>query len=157
MEDDGPAFERIVKVTGAFDKRDSDPQKNYGIGACRIWFILKGPVGAIQFQIGTNWFLPAIQRERREWQHNYENRFDVIHPQGWDVGYHAIEPQYEVQEDMECDLFGRCYYDGSGLRADNWIPNFIEGGTDWLWPALETEYYERFGADAMLKEREKQS
>lgn len=146
MADIKNGFEKIVRVSGAFDKRDTDPKKNYGISACRIWFILKGPLGAVQFVIGTNWHLPDVQRENREWQHDFDCKYDKIHPEGWDVGYHAHRPMYGDQPEMDCDLFegGRCYYDGSSLRADDWVPKFIEGGTDWLWPELEKEYEERF-------------
>lgn len=140
-------FEQIVKVSGAFDKRGETP--NYGISACRISFILKGPEGAVQFMIGTNWFTPEVQREHRQSNHDSDIRFDNIQPQGWDVGYHAKVPQYEDQSSMECDLLGgQCYYDGSSLRADDWVLKFIEGGTDWLWPELEKEYTDRFEASS---------
>jgi len=139
-------FEQIVRVTPAFDKRDDDPKKNYGIGACLIWFILKGPKGAIQFQIGTDWYLPHTQRSNRVWQHDHNTKFDVLQPQGWDVGYHSLEPRYEEQQQMDCDLFdcGHCYYDGSSLQADEWVPDFLAGGTEWLWPKLESVYRETF-------------
>lgn len=41
-------------------------------------------------------------------------------------------------------LGGKCYYDGSGLQADEWLKEFLEGGTDWLWPKLEERYYLQF-------------
>lgn len=134
-------FERIVNVTPAFDKRHPDPSKNYGIGACRIWFILKGPKGAVQFQIGTDWYLPEQQKELK----NRPSIYD-IQPQGWDVGYHSYKPMYEGQDPMgECDVLGcTCYYDGSSLRADDWVPEFLAGGTEWLWPKLEAEYNSLF-------------
>ena len=132
-------FEKIVRVSGAYDKRHQDPHKNYGISACRIWFILKGPLGAVQFVVGTDWHLPHVQREFREKHYEFASKFDEIEPKGWDVGYHAKEPHFDGQDSMECDLVegGRCYYDGSSLAADEWVPRFIAGGTDWLWPALE--------------------
>lgn len=142
-------FEQIVWVTPAFDKRHSDPKKNYGIGNCRIFFVLKGPLGAVQFQIGTDWSLPEVQREQRGWRHSHEREFDTIQPQGWDVGYHSPKPMYEGQSPMgKCDLLETCYYDGSGLRADDWVPDFIAGGTKWLWPKLEETYHEFFDDSA---------
>ncbi len=140
-------FEQIVLVSPAFDKRHSNPAKNYGIGACRITFILKGPKGAVQFMIGTDWFLPHTQKENRNWQHDFDIRFDKIKPVGWDVGYHSPISKYEGQTPMEskCDFVtgGTCYYDGSGLLANDWIPHFLAGGTKWLWPKLEDEYRSR--------------
>jgi hypothetical protein len=44
-----------------------------------------------------------------------------------------------------------CYTDGSALRADEWAKQFLEGGTEWLWPALEREYAERFPTLAISK------
>ena len=139
-------FEKIVWVSPAFDKRDDDPAKNYGVGACRVTFILKGALGAVQFMIGTNWHLPHVQREKRSWQHDYETRFDKIYPEGWDVGYHSPKPMYDDHKPMaKCDVIdGDCYYDGSSLWADEWIEDFLKGGTDWLWPKLEEVYRERF-------------
>lgn len=136
------AFEQIVKVSGAYDKRHPEPSKNYGIGACRIWFILKGPKGAVQFQVGTDWYLPEVQKELLD----KFPRNALTQPQGWDVGYHSPKPMYEGQTPMgECDILGcECYYDGSSLAADQWIPYFIAGGTEWLWSRLEEMYKERF-------------
>lgn len=130
-------FERVVHVSPAYDERD----EGYGIGACRIAFILKGERGAVQFMIGTDWYLPHVQKEpstRRLSQH--------VKPDGWDVGYHSRVPMHDDQPSMECDLTpeGRCFYDGSGLMADEWIPEFLAGGTEWLWPRLERQYRDMF-------------
>lgn len=141
-------LERIVWVSPAYDKRNPDPSKDYGIGACRITFVLKGPLGAVQFMIGTNWYLPHVQRDNREWQHSHDTRFDSIQPEGWDIGYHSPTPRYEGQEPLkhDCELVdgGTCYYDGSGLQASEMIPDFIAGGTAWLWPELERRYRDLF-------------
>jgi hypothetical protein len=141
-------FERIVTVRPAFEKRDPDPAKDYGIGACKITFILKGPKGATQFMIGTDWYLPHLQHEHRASNYEMAVKYNQIQPQGWDVGYHSPKPMYDSHTAMDhaCDLVegGKCFYDGSSLRADEWIPKFIRGGTDWLWPALEEEYRYRF-------------
>lgn len=152
-------FERIVTVSPAFDKRSSDPSKDYGIGACRITFILRGPKGAVQFMVGTNWYLPHTQRENRKWQYDFDVRFDKINPQGWDVGYHSPVPMYEGQTAMggKCEHVrgGECFYDGSGLRAEEWVPKFLAGGTDWLWPALEEDYRERFEVPALISQEQR--
>lgn len=138
-------FERIVKISGAYDKRSLIPGENYGIGACIIWFILKGPKGAVQFQIGTDWYLPEVQEELSV-KHPHKDKYIFPKPSGWDVGYHSPVPMYEGQSSIgKCDILDcECYYDGSGTRAHEWIPSFIAGGTEWLWPRLEKEYKERF-------------
>ena len=140
---------REVVVTPAFSRRDPDPKKDYGIGACRIWFYLKGPLGVIQFQIGTDWFLPSDQRAQRQGNYERASRYDEIQPSGWDIGYHSPKPMYEGQSPMDsCTVLdGDCYYDGSSLQADEMIPQFLAGGTDWLWPELERRYHEEFSQE----------
>lgn len=135
-------FERIVTVSPAYDKRDADPKKNYGIGSCRITFILKGEKGAMQFMIGTNWYVPTA----REHLLGFPNT-DKQKPEGWDVGYHSYKPMYEDQKPMDnkCHILDApCYYDGSGCMADEWVEDFVAGGTEWLWTKLEEEYHRRF-------------
>lgn len=138
-------FEKIVTVSPAFDKRSDEPGKNYGIGSCRITFILKGEKGAMQFMIGTNWYVPSA----REHLKNFPmSRSDLQQkPDGWDVGYHSYKPMYEDQTSMtgECHVLNApCYYDGSSLMADEWVEQFVAGGTDWLWKKLEEQYHSRF-------------
>lgn len=138
-------FERIVEVEGAYDHLG----KGGGIGACRIRFILKGPLGAVQFMVGTNWYMPSAQAhlKRVRGANGWSERDFAMQPDGWDVGCHSPKPMYEGQPSRDdCNLLpgGTCYYDGSGLQADEWVPDFVAGGTDWLWPRLETEYRERF-------------
>ncbi len=139
-------LDRTVSISSAYDKTHTDPKKNYGVGACRITFLVQGPEGAVQFVIGTNWYLPKTQRSQRAWQQDYNRKFDKIAPDGWDVGYHSPKPMYSGQDDTECCYLpsGRCYYDGSSLRAIDWALKLIEGGTNWLWPELEKEYQARF-------------
>lgn len=142
-------WERIVTVSPAFDKLGEIP--NYGISACRVRFILKGPLGVVQFVIGTSWHVPSARAHMLTFAHNDEwyREGKFFKPKGWDVGYHSPKPMYDDQPSMECDLMpeGKCYYDGSGLRADEWIEDFIAGGTDWLWPKLEEEYRDLFESE----------
>lgn len=59
----------------------------------------------------------------------------------YDVGYHSPHPMYDGQTPMsKCEFLPRCYYDGSGLLADEWAEQLIAKGTDWLWSAMEQEY-----------------
>src|SRR5258706_6564104 len=76
---------------------------------------------------------------------DYYNVKDALAPQGWDVGYHSPVALYEDQGKMEeCEFFpgNGCYYDGSSLRAQEWVKKFIGGGTDWLWTKMEEELAE---------------
>jgi hypothetical protein len=135
-------MERIVEITPAFDKRNKDPNKNYGIHGCELKMLVKGEKGAIQFVIYTNWMLPHVQKE-------FEGKDSLFFlPMPADVGYHAVSPQYEGQTTLteSCPyLDGKpCYYDGSGLRADKWFDVLVHKGSDEVWKMLEDEYRERF-------------
>jgi len=143
-------FEQDVRFASAYDKRSSDPKKNYGIGAMLITFFLTGPKGAVQFVISTPWYTPDCRTDSFQMYSKYP--FDpnkhLMAPQGWDLGYHSHKPMYEDHTPMSggCDVLGgKCYYDGSSLNADEWIDDFVSGGTEWLWPKMEEFYYEVFG------------
>lgn len=47
-------MERITEITPAWDKRDPDPKKNYGIHGCELRMYLKGELGTVQFIVYTN-------------------------------------------------------------------------------------------------------
>jgi hypothetical protein len=138
-------FERIVEFYPAHD--DFDPIKRTGSRSfMRIKFILKGPNGAVQFMVGTVWGLQRSDASTARLLAS--NAVEATRPTGCDVGYHSPVPQYEGQTSMECDLLpgGLCYYDGSGCRADEWVPGFIAGGSDWVWQKLEQEYADLFAS-----------
>lgn len=151
-------LERIVHFTPGFDKRNIDPRKDYGISGGKFLFVVKGPLGAVHFSFGVNFYPESAEAHligcytsglmsqfgpERDGVRGIAQSF---RPTGFDVGYHALTPQYEDQSPREnCEwLDGKpCYTDGSALRADEWMKQFIEGGTEWLWPALEAEYSAR--------------
>ncbi len=135
-------FEKITNVRLPFDRRDPDPKQNYGIHGLDVWFILKGEKGAVQFAVTFPVYLPHVQEELEA--KGYESRI-----MGFDVGYHAKEPQFDGHKPMACALFGECYYDGSSLRADDWAKDIFStrgmSTDEVVWRRLENEYYERFG------------
>lgn len=154
----GPAAqkttERIVEFHAAYDLRDSNPAKNGGIHGVEIRFVLKGPSGAVQFLIGTDWYLPSIQSEidAKDRAFRLVNpSLYLLRPNGYDVGYHSPRPQYKGHEAIseKCPYIpgnGGCYYDGSGLRADEWVRDILlPHGSDGVWKALEAEYRAVFG------------
>lgn len=134
-------LEKITLVQLPFDMRDADPKKNYGIHGLDVWFILKGSKGAVQFAVNFPVYLPHVEIEKSSWK--YEPKI-----MGFDVGYHALTPQYEGQTKMECKMFGECYYEGSSLRADDWVKEIFsirgERPDGEIWRRLEEEYKSRF-------------
>lgn len=134
----------------AYDKRNSDPSKNYGIGSVNIVFLIKGSKGAVQFAMYTDWYLPHIQKEG---EHRILEKFYGLRPFGTDVGYHSIVPLHEGQEPMcgpgKCKHVPEgesCYYDGSSVRAQEWVRDILlPKGSEGVWEALEEEYIRLFG------------
>src|SRR3990172_7669793 len=116
-------MEKLIQFSPAFDRRDPDPNKNYGIHGMELRFVLKGSKGAVQFLIYTNWYLPHVAKElaRKYTSTIYIETFFM--PMAVDIGYHSPEPMYEGQMVMkDCEYIGKdCYCDGSGLWAEEFM------------------------------------
>jgi hypothetical protein len=97
-------MERITKFFPAFDKRSTDPKKDYGIGTVRCHMVLKGERGAVHFVFSTGMFLPETMQEyAREGRLtptklSSDKFFLINEPMGYDVGYHSPKATYEGQE-----------------------------------------------------------
>jgi len=143
-----PKLKKSVDVRLPFDRRHADTKQNYGVHGLDIWFLLKGDKGAVQFACTFNCYLPSV--DFSSW--SKMSRHEVGRMNGMDVGYHALEPQFEGHEPMgPCQhLDGKtCYYDGSSLRSDDWADEIFstvgEPPENTLWRKLQEEYIERFG------------
>ena len=137
-------FDRIVEISPGFDKRHTDPVRNYGIGGMGFRFILRGPKGAVQFCILSAVYPIHVARELSEERSGFRNGSPFM---GSDVGYHSPMPRYEGQTPMgKCDILpsGDCYYDGSSLAADEFLPEFITGGLPAVWKMLRERYGDLF-------------
>src|SRR5438309_1017514 len=132
-------LERIVEWEPAFDRRDPDPNKNYGIHGVSVQFILKGPKGATQFVLFTNWHLANVQKELDSKTVPKQFTHLHCHPLPADVGYHSLTRRHNYQEERDCTytVTGKCYYDGSGLRAYDVYKRLVEHGDKGVWEALE--------------------
>ena len=134
-------LERIVKVRAAYDKRPKKPgDPDYGIHGAELVFGLKGEAGAVQFVIYTNWYLPHVADELE----HKGNAALFFKPMPADVGYHSPKPTYEgqTQSAEACEwLDGKpCYYDGSGMHAEELFTLMVAEGHEAMWKHLE-EYY----------------
>jgi hypothetical protein len=152
-------FTRKIAFSPAWDKRSSDPKKNYGIHGVEIRWYLTGPKGIVQFVIYSNWMLPNVAMEQRartitdirgRSQEDADRLLRVIHePMGADVGYHSPKKLYKEQTGWaDCRLLkaaglgDKCYYDGSGLAAIDMMEVLLKKGGEAVWKKLE-EYYHR--------------
>ena len=137
---------REIRMRPAYDKRNEDPSKNYGVHGAELGFYLRGEAGAVQFIIFTNWHLPHVHAE---WNARgcREPRFCGYKPMPADIGYHSKMPRYEGQTMLtsECEFTGGgpCYYDGSGLNAEEGFKILVAEGHEAVWKWMEN-YYEQW-------------
>ena len=137
-------YVRSLTLVPPFDKRHSNPNKNYGIGGINLRCELIKNCRAVQFVAFLGIHLPHVTEEL--W-HNSKSIYNPFSGMDADVGYHSPTAQYEGQKPLQDDCpitKGLCYYDGSGLRAEKWYKIFLEEGIDKIWEMLEIEYVERF-------------
>jgi hypothetical protein len=125
-----PGFERAIEWVQGYDDQPYGP-KSYGQHGMDLRFLLRGPKGVTQFLVSTGWVpgkkgVPASLAD--------------YFPSATDIGYHAMTPQWEGQEEYgrECEYLGgrTCYYDGSGLSAEPILDAFIRRGDAAVWTAL---------------------
>ena len=142
-------FERIVEIMPAYDKRDPNPMKNYGIHCVELRMVLRGPKGATQFVLYTGWNLPHVQKELDTRSAYARLHSRPEYPMPADLGYHSPTPRWEGQTASECSLLpgGVCYYGGSGLNAERIYQVLLERGSDGVWSELENYYRELFEAN----------
>jgi hypothetical protein len=133
-------LQKVIMFTKAFDRRNSDPSKNYGVGAVRIIFALKGDEGATNFTIFTDFYLPEVT----EMLSCHSPSF------GADLGWHSKERMYEDQTAIseECKLTdGPCFYDGTGLGGERLFNLFVAEGEQAMWEELLCSYNYTFNTE----------
>ncbi len=96
-------FGRITIFKPAWDKRNPEPSKNYGIHPVHCLMVLKGKKGAVHFSFATGMLLDSTMEdyikngiakyEMASFGHHYLNK-----PMGFDVGYHSPKPMFDGQE-----------------------------------------------------------
>lgn len=142
--------QRIIRFEPAYDRRDPDPLKNYGIHGVNLLFVLKGEKGAVQFLLFTNWYLPHVRDEleakRTDWT--------LFRPMPADLGYHSKIRLHEWNDEKpqfdDCEWTeGNCWYDGSGLNAEPVFQRLLREGDSGIWAALEDYYTSTFEQEAV--------
>lgn len=138
-------FERRIEILPAYDKRNADPKKNYGIHNAELKFFLIGPKGAIQFVVSTGWYLPHVHTELLANGHG-----STLKAWATDIGYHSPAPRYEGQEPITdaCPILNgqRCYYDGSSLNAEPIFKRMVAEGHEAVWEEMMDWYKQTFEA-----------
>lgn len=137
-------FERRIRFEKGYNYSHETGPRSRGIHGMGIRFVLIGPDGAAQFLMNTGW-VPVVDKPEYgygETHHKTPSLADY-YPSGSDLGYHWATPQYEGQgSPQRCDLLpgGECYFDGSGLMADEVLRDFIREGERAVWRWLVKRY-----------------
>lgn len=138
-------MEKIIKVSPAYDKRDTNPNINYGIGEASMFFVLKGDLGAVVFSLFTGWFLPHNQEEL------YKKDIELIRilqGRSKSLCYCSPKPLEEYQlkyVNPKCEwLDVPCYGDCSYCDAEEVFRLLVAEGSDAVWTYLEKFYMETF-------------
>jgi len=135
-------MEKRIIFSPAYDKRGEKP--NYGCSSMRIDFILmKEGVGAVEFELRTGWYLKSAQDAGAA---NYKH--SGSQPEVRSIGYHSYLPRYDGHAPIggACSILnGTCYHDGSSIRDEDWLENFLAKGDEWVWEMLEKEHKSVFG------------
>lgn len=112
---------------------------SYGRHGLNMRFLVEGKKGVVQFLLYTDW-LPMVNNGYT-WKPTYEMS---IKPMPADIGYHSYKPMYKGQDPMDgkCQYLHnkKCYYDGSGLQAEEYFAELCNRGEEALWKKME-EYY----------------
>jgi len=141
---------KTITFEPAFDKRSTNPSKNYGIHGVSIRFVYGDEKGYVQFLLYTGWHLPHVTKElsSKLYMPIQGDYHWMERPTPVDLGYHSPTPQYENQPKMDkCDLLPNgCYCDGSALNAQRVYNTLLEKGSDGVWLELENYYNELFQA-----------
>lgn len=113
---------------------------SHGRHGLEILFVSKGDAGAVQFQLFTDWFP----------QHVAPSSIGVHECQWGDsvmpayLGYHSKTPHYDGRDAVSrcCEFCDgkQCYYDGSGLNANDAMYALVNGGDAALWAFLDAYY-----------------
>lgn len=132
LADADSLYERRVWARPAFDKRDPNPRKDYGIGGVQIGFVLIGPTASVSFVILTNWYLRGVIGSSG-------------YTMGADVSVHRDVPEdwmkeSEFMSSSPCDWRpgGTCWSDGSVLAAADFLELLIAEGMEAVWERMAT-------------------
>lgn len=131
-------FTRKITFAPAFDKRDPNPSKNYGIHGAHITFSLKedGVPMVLTFSVSTNWQLPHVQAEMDAKVSNTHLGLMFHKPMAFGVDLHKPDP-----EGIDCSLIGcKCMANGSALLGEEFLQILIAEGDEGLWARMEKQY-----------------
>jgi hypothetical protein len=124
-------------------KKKCTPNNSHGKRGMSIRFLVHGDKGAVQFLLSTGWYPYYSKADKIGYRSIKNSDTSGYFPAPADLGFHSYKPMYEGQTSMgKCSYLNgaECYYDGSGLNANDAYYTLVNGGEEALWKFLE-QYY----------------
>ena len=125
---------------------------SHGVSGLKILFVANGTEGAVQFVLSTG-LLPQYKKPSSIGTRDMYGVESNMLPM--DIWYHSKSPRYDGHEPISdtCEFCDGepCYYDGSGLNANDAMYALVNGGDAALWEFLDA-YYEAVFNDGKYPE-----
>lgn len=135
-------FDGNVELRPAFDSRG----EGAGIGSLGLTFWLRGPSGAVAWELLTGCFLPETQTQWIDRSCLNGNK-----PSAGAVDWYSPVPLFAGQEPrLDCLLLGPgvpCYGDSGYLIGDEAYAALVTGGEMALWLFLREKYDDKFAEE----------
>lgn len=125
--------ERRISILPAFEARDPDPSKDFGIHGCELHFAVRLGDSAASTIFNTGWFLPELRERMRNLDRGGM-------PTCWGIVMHRTTPSSgddSIYDDCHI-LGGKCYTQyGSMLYGDTIAERLVREGASGVWDELE--------------------
>lgn len=125
---------RKIEITPAWDLRNVDQTKNYGVHNAEIWFSVTGARGAVTVSMDTGWQLPTIAPFNGS-----------CYPDAIAFSWHSKEKRTFDTWEKDCPFTGgECWSIVSFTKAKDFNSALTELGSDGVFKLLEKEYRKFF-------------
>ncbi len=111
---------RQKHILEPYDRRNSDPNKDYGICSEQIHYAYLGKAGAVTWSVMTGKFLPKNAEDVKNWERPIAGALDFHHKNKY-CNYITVHKNCMF---VRCD----CYCDGSALAGLDVLPIWKSGG-----------------------------
>lgn len=133
--------EKFIFLTPAFEARDPDPHKDYGIGGVHMTFAERRGDMVIDCSFFTDWHLPNVQKRLANKSDNYYS----LKPMCNGIYWHRPARTSEYQShSRDCALRGgNCFgYVGSALYGDKITERLLSEGGSGVWDEIDKAFEE---------------
>lgn len=130
-------LERRVQFRPGFDKRDTP--ENHGIFGGALWFTVVGPMGAVSFELHTDWYPPSVP------QHLWQAMAFRPYPKAAHVSWHTPVPA-GTPDAVSCEYSETdyCLPETAYHYADRHRELLLNEGSEAMWAQLEQDYRKEF-------------